>query len=335
MSYHRDTIRDIGRTMCDLVAANYSYLVIRQDEFRSARRMLESAVEHRMTYDRFQCLVVDAFSLLGDRHLCLVNDRGGFASTFAEIGDPNYDRKVAKRYLKSYRNNGPIRTGTLDEIMYIGIDSFQKGAEGSFDQFYSQAPIKYNKFIIDLRANTGGDLKIGDSLVSYMLGSKGPIISSYTRYRTSSKNPKRLSQFTPKYISPNVHAPEKTKQLIVMIGPQTCSSAECIAMDLAAIPGALLVGDTTAGSSGNPRRYLASGPNNGMMVDNGSAPGSFRSRFALDIPSWLNYRLDQRLLEGRGIEPHIHIPASETITQRKDHALEEAINVMKGRGWVG
>ncbi len=71
----------------------------------------------------------------------------------------------------------------------------------------------------------------------------------------------------------------------------------------------ILIGDYTFGSSGNPKEFKY----NNIIVR---------------IPSWVVYKMNGELLEGKGIKPDVLIKAEESITNNKDLVLEKAIEIL-------
>lgn len=275
--------------------------------------------------------MIEALSYLKDGHIRIVDAQGHDQSTDHNNPPMNYDPNITEKYLSNIERHEPITLARINDIIYIGIDSFSTRNEKHFDWLYSRKSLVEKKFIVDLRANSGGNDGVGRPLASYMLGSEGPIISAYIRYRTNEENPDELTDFIPRYVMPN-HLSFRRKA-IVLTGAKTYSAAELITMDLAAIPGTLLIGDITGGGSGCPQRYLVNGPNTGNKIEYNRKPDDFQAKFALDIPSWLGYRLDQRLIQNNGILPHILIKAQDSIVGNRDCVLEAAIEA-HNKGYI-
>jgi len=74
---------------------------------------------------------------------------------------------------------------------------------------------------------------------------------------------------------------------------------------------ALIIGETTGGGSGNPKKIEF--PFKG-------------SSFEILVSTWIYYRPNKKQLEGEGIKPHIVIkPTLEDIKNKKDRVLERAM----------
>ena len=309
--------------MIDVMSKHYSYLAIKQDEFEQAKSILRSGSKKINDYSELTKLAVEAFSCLDDGHVRVVDEQGNQHSKYKDA-PRNFDYGVAEKYLTEIQKSGPITISKLDDIMYLRINSFCNTTNKHFEWLYSQDISKHRKFIIDLRANGGGSEPLGIPLVSSMSGPEENIITSYTRRRTDENDPSKLSDFRPRYMLPNVSSFKR--DVVVLTGAKTYSSAEGITMHLAAIPGTILIGDVTGGGSGNPQPYLVDGPNIGQKMPYDAKPKDLHANFAMTIPSWLSYRLDQVLLQNNGIRPHILIESKDSIVDNRDLVLERAID---------
>ncbi|MGV8141500.1 MAG: S41 family peptidase [Candidatus Woesearchaeota archaeon] len=330
MDEKRPSPNEIIEGMLEVIPRKYSYFAIKQEEFKQAKSVLESkiskiTVNSVTDYDALRKVSAEALSYLRDGHIRIVDGQGNSLSTYDNRFPKNYDSTITDTYLSDIQKNGPITLGKIDNIIYIGINSFSRDHKKHFDRLFERQLPFEKKFIIDLRANGGGSDTNGRFLASLMLGAEGPMISSYLRFRTNEENPNELTEFRPRYVMPEPRS--FRRQAIVLTGANTYSAAELITMDLAAIPGTILIGDTTGGGSGCPQRYLVDGPQKGTKIEYDKKPNDFQAKFALDIPSWLGYRLDQILVQNNGINPHILIKPQDSIIGNRDCVLEKAIDV--------
>ena len=97
----------------------------------------------------------------------------------------------------------------------------------------------------------------------------------------------------------------------VLSGPRVMSSNEAFIMMMKHIPNAKIVGMKTYGSSGNPKPYKLS------------------NNITIYLPSWQTYTLDNKLIEGYGIEPDIEIINSRIDFQDKDGWFKEVIKIIE------
>ena len=76
-------------------------------------------------------------------------------------------------------------------------------------------------------------------------------------------------------------------------------------------PRCTIIGERTAGASGNPKR-----------IDLGNGVAAL-------VPSWKDLDLNGALLETKGIEPHISIRATPADFENGDPVLEEALKHLR------
>jgi carboxyl-terminal processing protease len=104
-----------------------------------------------------------------------------------------------------------------------------------------------------------------------------------------------------------------TRQVTVLTGPMNMSSCEAFLLMMKQSPRALLVGDTSYGSSGNPQPHTL-------------LPG-----LVVMLPSWQALRPDGSSFEGEGITPHIHVTAGPGDFAERDPVLDAALRRLRGR----
>ena len=95
------------------------------------------------------------------------------------------------------------------------------------------------------------------------------------------------------------------------MGQGTVSSAESFAMMMKQVPGCTLIGDRTAGCSGNPR-----------PVDLGNGVVAF-------VPGWKDLRPDGTCLEGEGFAPDLTVKTTPEDFQQSDPVIEAALRVLR------
>ena len=85
------------------------------------------------------------------------------------------------------------------------------------------------------------------------------------------------------------------------------SSAEWFTLMMKVCPNVTLIGDTTRGSSGNPKGFKL--PND----------------VSYTVPTWMAYTDQQEEFEDVGIEPDIQIEATSSFDGSHDYVIERAI----------
>ena len=315
----------LAKNVIDLISKKYSYLSVKTEEFEEAKKDLIKDVPNASNCNDTLKILTKYLSLFKDGHLEVV-DSQGFSHKTWNLNKTNFDNETADYYLKNKKVFGPITVGDLENILYVRISSFSNRFKKNFEELYLLNPSQ-NKYIIDLRPNTGGDETLAYPLINFLLGDSGKEIAYYLRRRTDECDASKLSDFEPIFIKSDFKHPRKS--VTVLIGPKTFSSGELTAMRLKAIPESIVIGDISSGGSGCPACYLTDGKNMGKYVNPSDKPDDFGSKFAIKLPSWLCYKADKTLLQNKGITPDILIPSKDSIVNSKDLVLEKAITRMK------
>lgn len=178
---------------------------------------------------------------------------------------------------------GIARGRTPDGIGYIGVMSLSpRGLVAEFDGALAalrDAPA----ITVDLRFNGGGDEQAGRAIAGRFLDRR--VVYARSRFR-SGPGRDELGPALDRACDPR--GPWRYEgRLVVLVGRRTMSSAESLSQMLAAVPGAVLVGDRTAGSSGRP-----------VAVDVGLG-------ITVGVPTWLDLDAEGNAIEGRGVQPHV------------------------------
>ncbi len=162
------------------------------------------------------------------------------------------------RLLEWYGADPSVEVRSLaNGIMYIRLFNFME-SEGrdQFREVFDRLDLRSTKgIILDIRFNPGGDSSNALDVVSYFIDE--PVKAAMWRsikyvpaYR-SWGNEAEWEQSDPEIVQPREGA-RYLGPLVVLTGPATFSSAEDFLVPLSYSGRAVLVGGTTAGSTGNP-----------------------------------------------------------------------------------
>lgn len=139
-----------------------------------------------------------------------------------------------------------------------------------------------DRIILDVRLNGGGDELLARSLAGRFTNK--PVL--YAKHRTLSKG--TWSDIQERWLQPaGTYNP--ARKVIVLQGPANFSSNESF-LQMMLATGATTLGQTTGGSSGNPKRH---------DLGNG---------ISLSLPSWQALLPDGSPLEGLGLKPTLEVP---------------------------
>lgn len=203
------------------------------------------------------------------------------------------------------------------EIAYVSLNSFSsKDIVSQFDAAFERIR-KSKGLIIDVRNNGGGSSSIGYAIIGKLINK--PIKGS--RWKTRQYMPAfrawgeadRWYIGEPRQINPRTETPF-LGPVVVLIGPGTASAAEDFVVALHASGRAILVGEKTAGTTGQP-----------LVI---KLPGGGSAR----ICTKHDFYPDGREFVGIGIIPDVEVhPTQESVASGKDTVSEKALERLAER----
>lgn len=268
------------------ILEDYSYYDLRavnwEERFGEFSAKLEAAVSPREFADVAAALLAPA----KDIHLWLkVGD--AVVPTFRRTAKWN----TAEPVVQLRKHNSTISSGVFDDgTHYLRIRNWPADSSQLEPAFtiLSEAIAGGKSLMIDVRANGGGAENTARQFAGCFIDKPVPYAKHAIR---------RDGQFGPtqvRELRPNPDQPRFTNRVALLAGQGTVSSGEAFVMMMKQNPRCVVVGDDTAGASGNP-----------VAVDLGNGVTAF-------IPSWKNMDLAGVCLEGKGIAPDQRVPLSES-----------------------
>lgn len=159
--------------------------------------------------------------------------------------------------------------------------------------------------IIDVRANGGGNEMLARQVAGRF--TTKPVAYAYQRYRNGPEHD-NLTPMMSRMLEPR--GPWCfDKPVLVLIGQHCVSSNEGFAAMMSVLPQVTLMGDHTAGSSGNPQ-WL-----------------KLEAGLTVSMPRWIAYRPDRQPIDERGIEPDIRFEptSADAFEGNRDDLLTAAL----------
>ncbi len=216
-----------------------------------------------------------------------------------------------------------------DDIVYFALNTFNEAEvvaefEKHLDELSSARGV-----ILDVRNNGGGNSSHGWHIGKYF--SEVPLEGSHWRTRENrssykawgrfSDNPKTRSYYEmDAWFAPDVftviNPPERTfiVPTAILLGPSTYSAAEDFLSFMRAVPHAVFVGQSSAGSTGQPLAF---------QVPGGGWAG---------ITSKHDRMPDGTEFVGYGVKPDVEIQQTvDAFRSGKDLVLERAVEVVQGK----
>jgi hypothetical protein len=221
---------------------------------------------------------------------------------------PNANYSLLPKLVPALKKHGPaVVSGRWDDgIGYLAIASWvrNKVEDGKSIVDAFDAVRDTQALIIDVRANSGGDERLAQQLA-------GCFISERQLYgKHVYRDPKSATGFTApreRWFEPNPDRPRYEGKVAVLSGPAVMSSCESFLLMMKTVPGTVIVGDASQGSSGNPK------------------PHDLRNGVTILLPSWKDMTADGRELEGVGVGPDIEVKATPADFKTADPVLEAAL----------
>lgn len=202
-------------------------------------------------------------------------------------------------------------------IEYLSLDSFADDrALKAFNAAWPDIQ-QASGLILDLRNNGGGSSWPGHRILAHLIDDPVVPAASWTRRNDSVRQAASASvQFHPLSVRPIEPIAEEqyAGPVVLLTGSRTFSAAEDMAMAFAASQRGVIIGETTAGSTGQP-----------LMFD---LPGGGMARICAKRDTWP----DGSPLVGVGVAPDIEIaPNVSDIQAGRDPVMEAAMDWIRER----
>lgn len=225
-------------------------------------------------------------------------------------------RKLPRKGYSNFKRTEPFEFKILpNKVAYFAINEFEtKKAREKFMSIFDTLS-NTTALILDIRQNGGGntDISILKCLTDKPIKNSQQFVRRYIpTYRAWGREEGIVWQQEPQgETSPNGQK-LYTKPVILLISPQTFSSAEDFAVTFDSMKRGKIIGEATGGSTGQPLRF--------------SLPGSLMAR----VCSKRDLYPDGKVFVGVGVQPDIKIsPKATDIISGKDTVLEEALEYLK------
>ncbi|MBX3405947.1 MAG: hypothetical protein KF869_04200 [Phycisphaeraceae bacterium] len=221
--------------------------------------------------------------------------------------DPNFNGRLLDKLVPNLAkpHNAVVHGRFPDGVGYIliagwGSDpALAAAAHAALDSMLDAPGV-----IIDVRPNSGGDELVARGFAGRFVAE--PAVYSRNQYRDPAAAG-GLGPMIDRVVPPTPDRPRYTGRLAVLMGPACMSSCESFLLMMRHGAGAKLIGEKSWGSSGNPK------------------PIELSCGVTVVLSSWRDFEPDGTLLEGRGIEPDVRVPASRQDLQTTDSVLEAGL----------
>lgn len=297
------------RALRAAIDERYAHRDVRLVDWDALFEAHSAALRSAKTRGQFAREAARMLSAARDVHLGL---RVGAArvGTFSPMQPPNCDARTLARMVPGWAAaNETVTTGVFEDgVAYLMIaawtDEEALGPALEFLERHADAP----GVIIDVRTNGGGDELAARRLAACFVDE--PAVYARNAYRDPAA-PGGWTALLDRVIEPAEEGPRYRGPVAVLMGPACMSSNESFLQMMRTSPRAMLVGEPSYGSSGNPK-----------PVDLGNG-------VTVLAPSWRDELPDGTPLEGRGVRPDIGVRARPGEFASGDPVLEAGLRAVR------
>ncbi|REK12015.1 MAG: hypothetical protein DWQ37_13435 [Planctomycetota bacterium] len=292
---------------------SYSYRDLHKIDWDARFQEFTPRLMEANNWARFARTTAELLSVCQDPHVWLsLDDRA--IGTFRREAESNFNAQQLPKLVPGWKlHNSTVATGRFDDgIGYILIATWspqgQADLEPAFEALkeFADAP----GIVLDVRANSGGAEPLAQKIAGCFLREKTAYARSAYRHPSA---PGGFGQQYERTVEPNAEGPEVHAPVAVLMGNRCMSSCESFLMMMDQVPGATLIGETSYGSSGNPKPHKLGGP------------------LVVYLPSWQDLALDGTLLEGKGVEPDVVVDTQPSDFAATDPVLEQALKHLRSQ----
>lgn len=272
-----------------------------RDEFRPRALASQSASE-------FANVCAEMLKPLRDLHLWLtLNGRG--VPVFNRPRYSNANPAACRAILGDLKQEGRVAWAiTGDKVGFLIIYGWNN------DRIPAQCDQVLNRMrdtrglIVDVRLNGGGSEDLAREVAGRFL--KSDFVYAYSQFRNGPKHTDLTRKFE-RSVSPR--GPWRyDRPVVLLIGQKCMSSNESFIAMMSGDPNALIMGDHTCGSSGNPE--IIKLPLN----------------MTVSVPRWIDYLPDGTPLDERGFQPQVKFePTPGAFDGNRDDLLTAALERLR------
>jgi hypothetical protein len=286
----------------------YSYFVHKRVDWNALRSIYRPLAVAAADQTTFIATVREMLGHLHDLHVVIRDPSGRSIPTFDPQVFVNWDRAVWQQYIAQAnwtQGQNDWGHGVLDGVPYITIGGWNANSIRSADfdaalERFRGAPA----LILDVRMNPGGN----DALAFEVAGrfARASVVFAYVKFRSGPSHgdfgptmPRTLNPRGPWQYAGNV---------LLLIGRRCASSNESFIAAMGQLPQVTIVGERSAGSTGNPGTFpLANG-------------------WSYTVSRWIEYTADNQPIEDVGISPDVVVAADPSdFAAGRDPVLDWAL----------
>ena len=299
------------KNLREAIDHRYSYRSLKDVDWNGVFGKYNKSLLNAKSAEEFADTASTVLAHAKDKHIWLMV-RGQRVSCYINPVTPNANLQLLPKLVPNFqKHNANVCTGKFpDGVGYIYIDSWNSQQRQDYDQLY----IALNEFsdapglIIDVRGNGGGAEPLAQEFAGCFINK--PKLYAKHVYKDA-KSPNGFGSIHERILQPNKSCPQYRGKITVLTGPVVMSSCEAFVLMMKQVPNCKIVGETTRGSSGNPKPHDLG---NGVTVY---------------LPSWKALLPDGTCFESKGIRPDIQVKVRPDQITTKDPVIEAALKELK------
>ena len=287
----------------------YSYFEHKRIDWNALRSTYRPRAVAAADQRGFIDVIREMLGHLHDGHVTLREPGGTVLSTYDARSFVNWDRAVWQRYIARAgwtQGQTDWGYGVLDGVPYIVIGGWSTASiraadfDAAFERFRDSPAI-----ILDVRMNGGGNDALAFEIAGRFMRStvnagsvrfrNGPSHGDFGAPIQRTVNPRGSWQYG--------------GQVLLLTGRRCASSNESFITAMGALPNVTLVGDRTAGSTGNPGTFPLAGG------------------WSYTVSRWIEFTPENQVVEDAGISPDVFVTATAAdFANGVDPVLDWALN---------
>jgi len=300
------TNKEAIKKLKKIILEDYSYFDLRKVDWEKQFAEFAPKLENAAGPAEFATTAAKMLSAAQDIHLSM---RAGERRIYTHKRDvfPAVNFQLLERTVPQWtRRHIFVYSGLYpDGTRYLCTTSLPGAEDAAYllaiYEVIGEAAAANKPLIMDLRPNGGGDEITARKIAGCFL--EKPAVYAAHVMRSGGK----FSEQQTRTVLANPAGPKFRGKVLVLAGPGTVSSCEALVLMMKQVPACKVIGQKTAGSSGNPKVF---------DLGNGTS---------VSVPQWKAMRPDGTIFEGEGIAPDVEVPAKPEDFQQKDPILAEGL----------
>jgi hypothetical protein len=268
---------------------HYAYFGEKGVDWDSIHDVYAPKFDRKLSADKEARLLGQVILSLRDGHVSLETTRGVYR--YRSPGPPETENTRADSIFTDtlFVEGGCQFAASRDSLLLLRLDDLEYPVNTLFLRDVLRSP--WRGLIIDLRNNPGGNEAYARMIVENLISRETPY--KHVRF-TAGTGRNQFQDWQTASIHPRGETPPDLP-VAVLIDEGCVSSCEAMVLMLHGLDHSTLIGRTTGGSSGNPRRFT---------LDNG---------WTYAISAWQEADLAYALIEDRGIKPMIRTDMADPL----------------------